>query len=75
MQHDELRLRLLLLAGGLFWIAHDFIAGAWIALAADIGAALVGSVALSSLLVRVAVEWRPASVRHGDGRLRSQGTA
>lgn len=58
MQQDERRLRILLLAGGLFWIAHDFIAGAWIALAADVGAVLVGLVALSTMLVRITIEWR-----------------
>ena len=75
MQHDEFQLRLLLLAGGFFWIAHDFVAAAWIALAADIGAALVGMVALSSMLVRVTIEWRPSSARHGVRRLNGAGTA
>ena len=59
MQQDELHLRLLLLAGGGLWIAHDFIGEAWIALTADVGAALVGVVALSAMLVRVTIEWRP----------------
>lgn len=61
MQSNELNLRVLLLAGGCFWTMHDFTAEAWIALAADIGALLMGVVALSSLLVRVTIEWRPAS--------------
>lgn len=65
MQHDELQLRILLLTGGCFWIAHDLAAEAWIALAADIGAALVGVVALASILVRVTIEWRPAATRTG----------
>jgi hypothetical protein len=60
MQHDELRLRLLLLAGGGLWIAHDFVGEAWIALTADIGAVLVGVVALSAMLFRVTIEWRPS---------------
>ncbi len=67
MQHDELRLRLLLLTGGCFWIAHDLAAEAWIALTADVGAALVGIVTLASILVRVTIEWRPA--RPGAGIL------
>jgi hypothetical protein len=59
MQPNELSLRLLLLAGGCFWMIHDFFVGAWIALAADVGALLMGLAALSSLLVRVKIEWRP----------------
>lgn len=60
MQSGEVALRSLLLAGGCFWTVHDFAADAWIALAADVGALLMGVVALSSLLVRVTIEWRPA---------------
>lgn len=59
MQTDELRLRALVLAGGVFWVAHDALAEAWIALAADIGAFVAGAAVLFSLLVRVTVEWRP----------------
>lgn len=58
MQTDARRLRGLLLAGGVLWILHDAAAGAWIALAADIGAALAGVAALLSLFVRVSFEWR-----------------
>nr|WP_253913299.1 YgjV family protein [Pseudoruegeria sp. HB172150] len=61
MQTNELHLRLLLLAGGFFWILHDFIGGAWIALAADIGAFTTGIAALFTMLVRVTIEWRPAA--------------
>jgi hypothetical protein len=57
MQRDEVHLRLLLLVGGGFWIAHDFIAAAWIPLLADIGAILAGVVALSAMFV--SVSWRP----------------
>lgn len=60
MQSDQVRLRILLLVGGSLWILHDFLAEAWIALAADIGAFVLGSVALASLLVRIRIEWRPA---------------
>ncbi len=59
MQQDEARLRLLLLAGGGFWIAHDFIAAAWIPLIADIGAALAGIVALGAMYISVSISWRP----------------
>lgn len=36
MQTNEWALRLLILAGGVFWIAHDFLVQSWIALTADI---------------------------------------
>ncbi len=58
MQVDQLRLRSLLLLGSAFWILHDFAAGAWIALGADIGTAVMGTAALSALLIRVRIEWR-----------------
>ncbi len=57
MQRDEVHLRLLLLVGGGVWIAHDFIAAAWIPLLADIGAVLTGVVALGAMFV--SVSWRP----------------
>ena len=60
MQSNEFHLRILLLAGGCFWVMHDALAGAWIALTADLGAATVGAAALFSLLFRVTIEWRPA---------------
>ncbi len=56
MQRDDVHLRLLLLAGGGFWIAHDFIAAAWIPLLADIGAVLTGVVALGAMFI--SVSWR-----------------
>ncbi|MEL6206838.1 MAG: YgjV family protein [Pseudomonadota bacterium] len=59
MQTDVVRLRLLLLSGGVVWMAHDVIGAAWFALAADIGAFAVGLSALLSMYVRVRVEWRP----------------
>jgi len=59
MQTIELRLRGLLLAGGCFWMMHDFAGEAWIAFAADIGAVLTGTLALLALFVRVTIEWRP----------------
>ncbi|MBZ8132885.1 YgjV family protein [Afifella sp. IM 167] len=62
MQIDEVRLRVLLLAGGVFWVAHDLIGEAWIALAADIGAISTGAVMLASLFIRVRIEWRPPAL-------------
>jgi hypothetical protein len=58
MQSNEVRLRVLLLAGGGFWIMHDFLGEAWIALTADIGAATMGAAVLFSLLFRVTIERR-----------------
>lgn len=61
MQSDELRLRVLLLAGGGVWALHDFVAQAWIALTADIGAFVMGVTTLFTLLFRVTIEWQPSS--------------
>jgi Bacterial inner membrane protein len=61
MQAKTLHLRVLLLAGGGFWMAHDFMGAAWIALAADIGAFVMGAVTLFLLLFRVTIEWRVAA--------------
>lgn len=61
MQPNELQLRGLLLAGGCFWVMHDFLGEAWIALIADIGAFTIGTAALFSLLFRVKIEWRAAA--------------
>lgn len=58
MQTNELRLRTLLLAGGGFWVAHDFLGEAWIALTADVGAIIMGVSVLFSLLFRVTIERR-----------------
>lgn len=62
MQTDERHLRALVIAGGGFWVIHDVIGQAWIALAADIGALAVGIAALMALTVRVRIEWRPAAL-------------
>jgi hypothetical protein len=61
MQVNQLHLRLLLLAGGGFWVMHDFVGEAWIAVTADIGAAIMGVAALFSLLFQVTIERRPSS--------------
>lgn len=58
MQTDQLRLRLLLLVGGVAWIAHDFLGEAWIALAADIGAFTIGLAAVLVTYVHIRIEWR-----------------
>jgi len=55
---NEFHLRVLLLAGGGFWMMHDYLGEAWIALAADIGAFAMGAAALFALLFRVTIEWR-----------------
>lgn len=60
MQAAELRLRALVLAGDGFWVMHDFLGEAWIALAADLGALTVGAAAILALTVRIRIEWRPA---------------
>lgn len=61
MQSDQIRLRVLLIAGGCAWLVHDFIGEAWIAFGAGVGAVVIGIAALLPLLVRVTIEWRPAS--------------
>ena len=58
MQVDQIHMRLLILAGGIAWIAHDFLASAWLALIADIGAFATGLAALLALFVRIRIEWR-----------------
>lgn len=57
MQRDDVHLRLLLLAGGGVWIAHDLLAAAWIPLLAGIGAVVTGVVALGAMFVSAL--WRP----------------
>jgi hypothetical protein len=59
MQTHQLRLRLLLLAGGCVWLIHNCIGEAWIALVANTGAVLMGAAALFFMLVRVTIELRP----------------
>jgi hypothetical protein len=55
MQSNQWALRLLILAGGVFWSAHDYLVGSWIALAADglavtLGVAVLASMALAEAL-------------------------
>ena len=59
MQQHQLVLRSLMLAGGGFWTLHDFLVGAWIALAADIGCLITGAAGIATLLLRARAD------RHG----------
>lgn len=49
MQSNQLALRLLILAGGFFWLAHDYLVGSWIALTADVLALTLGVAMLASM--------------------------
>jgi hypothetical protein len=49
MQTNQWTLRYLILAGGVFWSAHDFLIKSWIALAADIFSLIVGLVMLAGM--------------------------
>ena len=62
MQSGQMQLRPLLIAGGCFWLDHDVVGQAWIALAADIGGLITGVLELLALYVRVNIEWRPRAV-------------
>jgi hypothetical protein len=42
MQNNQLTLRLMILAGGVFWLAHDYLVGAWIAFSADVLSLTIG---------------------------------
>ncbi|MEM7076392.1 MAG: YgjV family protein [Pseudomonadota bacterium] len=57
MQHDQIHLRGMIFAGGLFWLVHDILSAAWLAVAADAGALVTGAIGLSRLLVRFRIEW------------------
>ena len=52
LQSDTLRLRVLILSGGIVWMVHDFVGHAWIALIADVGAFITGVAALIALGLR-----------------------
>lgn len=56
MQRNELSLRVLVLIGGFFWMCHDYLIDAWIALAADIFCAAVG---ILVLFLRIGHLWKP----------------
>jgi len=62
MQTDERRLRVFVIAGGVFWVLYDFIGEAWIALVADLGALAVGIAMLTALTIRIRIEWRPSAL-------------
>ena len=62
MQHNQVHLRAMIFMGGVFWLAHDVLSEAWLAVAADAGALVTGAIGLSRLLVRFRIEWiGPAS--------------
>lgn len=71
MQTSQPLLRSLMLGGGAFWILHDFMVGAWIALAADVGCWITGAVGLAALYLRVRVERRSPECREGEAAERS----
>ena len=49
MQRNQWALRLLILAGGAFWSAHDYLVGSWIALAADLMSLTMGLAMLTKM--------------------------
>jgi len=55
MQTSQWTLRLLILAGGVFWSAHDYLVESWIALAADLLSLTVGL----AMLAQMALAWMP----------------
>lgn len=51
MQTDEYKLRILIIVGGAFWIAHDYLVESWIALSADILTLTMGVGMLVSMML------------------------
>lgn len=49
MQSSQWALRLLILAGGVIWSAHDYLEGAWIALTADVLSLTMGLAMLANM--------------------------
>ena len=58
MQRNQWHLRLLILAGGVFWSMHDFLVGSWIALAADLLSLAMGLAMLTNMAVTETVRPR-----------------
>lgn len=58
MQQNLTAIRLLILAGGVFWMAHDYAVSSWIALAADIGSFVMGVAMLLGQRYSVRIERR-----------------
>ena len=59
MQQDQIALRALLLSGSGFWLVHDILGQAWIAVIADVGSITAGAAALFAIFFTVRIEWRP----------------
>jgi hypothetical protein len=59
MQGNQWTLRLLILAGGAVWSVHDYLEGAWIALAADLLSLTMGVGMLSSMALAETFRLRP----------------
>ncbi len=51
MQDNQSALRLLILAGGVFWSVHDYLVESWIALTADVLSLAIGLAMLASMAV------------------------
>lgn len=49
MQKNQIALRSLILAGGAFWLAHDYLVGSYIALGADVTSLTIGLASLHLL--------------------------
>ena len=54
MQSDPLKLRLICMSGGAFWMVHDFLAESWIAFSADTASLMIAIISL----VRMRTEFR-----------------
>ncbi len=63
MQTDEYKLRFLIIIGGGFWIAHDYIVESWIALSADILTFAIGVGMLVSMMLADQQKSRAVPVR------------
>jgi len=59
MQENQWTLRLLILARGVFWSAHDYLEGAWIALTADLLSLTMGVGMLASMALAENFRLRP----------------
>lgn len=59
MQDNQWALRLLILAGGVFWSVHDYLEGAWVALAADLLSLTMGVSMLVGMALTEAFRLRP----------------
>lgn len=67
MQKNQIALRSLILAGGGFWIAHDYLVASHIALGADVTSLTIGLASLGQLLWRDRLSARLQEVLPGAG--------